>query len=185
MHHVQGGRRADRPTVICISPLDTRACARSHTHTHKAPSFKVEVEGLLELVACDCVLMKERLRRGDKAAGRGREVLAGIRIIIRKKPCLQKKKTHTMDEGLSCRPPLVPSSLHQLSQLTFQRCRRRVARQPSASSVAPVYSPECGFLFFFFFFRRLDRGSEENAGMSREREKDECETRLMQEETFK
>lgn len=106
-------REEDEQTgcLICISPLDTRACARSHTR--KAPSFKVEVEGLLELVACDCVLMKERLRRGDKAAGRGWEVLAGIRIIIRKKPCLQKKNAHNGRGPLlssSTRPFISPSA---------------------------------------------------------------------------
>lgn len=51
-----------------------------------------------------------------------------------------------MDEGLSCHPPLSPSSLHQLSQLTFQRT---VVPEPSASSLAPMYSAECDFLFSF------------------------------------
>lgn len=58
---------------------------RIHTCTRaRTPSFKVEVEGLLELVACDCVLMKEWLQRGDKEASLGWEVLGGIRIIIKK-----------------------------------------------------------------------------------------------------
>lgn len=106
LHHVQGGRQAD--SNLHFTPGHTRLCALAHTHTHKAPSFKVEVEGLLELVACDCVLMKERLRRGDKAAGRSWEVLAGIRIIIRKKPCLQKKRT----QWTRASPVVLHSSLH-------------------------------------------------------------------------
>lgn len=156
LHHLEGGRQAGRPTVICISPLSPRA--RTHTQTHNAPSFKVEVEGLFELVACDCVLMKERLRRGDKAAGRGWEVLAGIRII-RKKPRLPKKrknpkKTHTRDKGLTCRPPLAPSSLHQPSQLTLQQ---HVAT--ALASRPPPLPLQCALLF-----RRLDPADEENAG---------------------
>lgn len=38
-----------------------------YMHAH-AQFFKVELEGLLELVACDCVLMRERLDGGDKPA---------------------------------------------------------------------------------------------------------------------
>lgn len=45
------------------------ARTRIHTYTHAhAHFFKVELEGLLELVACDCVLMRERLDGGDKPA---------------------------------------------------------------------------------------------------------------------
>lgn len=77
------------------------------------PSFKEEVEGLLELVACDCVLMRERLQRGDKAPSSGWEVLGGIRIIIKKRHVFKK---HTMEQGRSCHPPLlrpfIPPSLH-------------------------------------------------------------------------
>lgn len=104
----QTGRQAD--CNLHFTPQHARLCAQAHTH--KAPSFKVEVEGLLELVACDCVLMKERLRRGDKAAGRGWEVLAGIRIIIRKKPCLQKNAHNGRGPVLSSstRPFISPSA---------------------------------------------------------------------------
>lgn len=52
-----------------------------------------------------------------------------------------------MDEGFSCHPPLIPSSLHQLSQLTFQR---PIVLQPSTSSLALMYSAECVFFFFLF-----------------------------------
>lgn len=152
LHHVQGGRRADRPTVICISLLNTRACAR--THTHGAPSFKVVVEGLLELVACDCVLMKERLRRGDKASGRGWEVLAGIRIIIRKKPCLQKNAHNG-------RGPLLSPSTRPFISPSAQPIDIPAPPPPLANRPPPLSLPctRRNVFFFSFFFQRLDRGN--------------------------
>lgn len=127
-------RLADRPTVICIST--------PNTHT---PSFKVEVEGLLELVACDCVLMKERLQRGDKAASLGWEVLGGIRIII--------KKSHVFKntQWMRASPVILHSSLHPstqtpVGQLTFQYDGLLLAVECDISSHHSLYRAKCAVM---------------------------------------
>lgn len=118
------------------------------------PSFKEEVEGLLELVACDCVLMRERLQRGDKAPSSGWEVLGGIRIIIKKRHVFKK---HTMEQGRSCHPPLlrpfIPPSLHpstppptQVSQLTFRCDGPLLAAECDISSHHSLYRAKCAVL---------------------------------------
>lgn len=124
-----------------------------HFHHHPPPSsFKEEVEGLLELVACDCILMREWLRRGDKAPGSGWEVLGGIRIIIKKRHVFKK---HTMEQGCSCHPPLfcpfIPPSLHPstltpVGQLTFQCDGLLLAVECDIFSHHSLYWAKCAVL---------------------------------------
>lgn len=130
-------------------------------HRHAPPSFKVELEGLLELVACDCVLMKERLRRADKAAGRGWEVLAGIRIIIRRKLCLKKKKRIQWTRASSV---VLHSSLHlSISSANWH------SSVPSHPEPSASYANVLGRMWFFVLLHRLDRGIEGNAWAKRMR----------------
>lgn len=108
---------------ISVPHVTYRATARrAYCNLHFTPPFfKGEVEGLLELVACDCVLMREWLRGGDKAPSSGWEVLGGIRIIIKKRHVFKK---HTMEQGRSLpllllHPSTPPSpSLHPYASVS-------------------------------------------------------------------
>lgn len=86
-----------------------KADCNLHFHLPQ-PSFKVDVEGLLEFVACDCGLMREWLQRGDKT--QGWEVLGGIRIIM-------KKSSVFKNTQWSRAPPVILQSSAHLSLHLF------------------------------------------------------------------